>query len=71
MSTLTKTIQDLEDQRRRIDSALQILRELNHSGQKTSQKGGRNISAEGRRRIAEAQRKRWARVRALKAASKK
>lgn len=63
MSTLNKAIQDLEEQKRRIDSALKILRELSHN-----RAGGsvRNISVEGRRRIAEAQKRRWARVRAAK-----
>lgn len=66
MSTLQKAIQDLEEQKRRIESALRILRDLSQNG---NTGGGRNISAEGRRRIAEAQKRRWARVRA--AASKK
>jgi hypothetical protein len=68
MSTLTGAIKDLEEQKRRIDSALKILRDLSLNGRGGS--GGRNISAEGRRRIAEAQKRRWARVRAAKAAKK-
>ena len=68
MSTLTRAIQDLEDQKRRIDSALKILRDLSLTGRANS--GGRNISPEGRRRIAEAQKRRWARVRAAKAGKK-
>ncbi|HUX66535.1 MAG TPA: hypothetical protein VMV31_03515 [Terriglobales bacterium] len=64
MSTISKAIQDLEEQKRRIDSALRILRELNHTGR--SGPSTRNISPEGRRRIAEAQKRRWARVRAAK-----
>ena len=69
MSTISKAIQDLEEQKRRIDSALRLLRELNH------QSGGsgsvvRNISPEGRRRIAEAQKRRWAKVRAQKTPKK-
>lgn len=63
MSTLSKAIQDLEEQKRRIDSALKILRELNHNRAGATI---RNISPEGRRRIAEAQKRRWARVRASK-----
>lgn len=55
MSTLQKAIQDLEDQKRRIESALRILRDLSQNG---NAGGGRNISAEGRRRIAEAQKRR-------------
>ncbi|HVA64636.1 MAG TPA: hypothetical protein VNF74_12995 [Terriglobales bacterium] len=65
MSTLSKAIQDLEEQKRRIDSALRILRELNHTG-RSGGPSTRNISPEGRRRIAEAQKRRWARVRAAK-----
>ncbi len=66
MSTLSKAIQDLEEQKRRIESALRILRELNHQGG-TPGVTVRNISAEGRKRIAEAQKRRWAKVRAQKA----
>ncbi|HEY8056849.1 MAG TPA: hypothetical protein VIE13_13160 [Terriglobales bacterium] len=69
MSNLTKAIQDLEDQKRRIDAALKILRDLNHNGH-VSTTGTRNISTEGRRRIAEAQRRRWAKARAAAAAKK-
>ncbi len=65
MSTLTRAIQDLEEQKRRIESALKTLRDLSLNGR--SNAGGRNISPEGRRRIAEAQKRRWARVRAAKA----
>ncbi|HXE31466.1 MAG TPA: hypothetical protein VN515_06670 [Terriglobales bacterium] len=68
MSNLNKAIQDLEEQKKRIDNALRILRELN-SGRAVSAPGiGRNISPEGRRRIAEAQKRRWAKVRAAKKA---
>lgn len=66
MSTISKAIQDLEEQRRRIDSALKVLRGLDHAG-RTGGRGFRNISAEGRKRIADAQRRRWAKVRAAKA----
>ncbi len=66
MSTISKAIQDLEDQKRRIESALKILRGLDHAG-RTGASGVRNISAEGRKRIAEAQKRRWAKVRAAKA----
>ncbi len=66
MSTISKAIRDLEEQRRRIDSALKVLRGLDHGG---SGGGIRNISQEGRNRIAEAQRRRWAKVRAAKAAA--
>ncbi len=65
MSTLTRAIHDLEEQKRRIDSALKILRDLSLNGKSSA--GGRNISPEGRRRIAEAQKRRWAKVRAAKA----
>lgn len=68
MSTISKAIRDLEEQRRRIDSALKVLRGLDHGG---SGGGSRNISEEGRNRIAEAQRRRWAKVRAAKAAAGK
>ncbi|MGH9536236.1 MAG: hypothetical protein ACRD2E_15410 [Terriglobales bacterium] len=66
MSTISKAIRDLEEQRRRIESALKVLRGLDHSGNSA---GIRNISQEGRNRIAEAQRRRWAKVRAAKAQS--
>lgn len=62
MTTISKAIHDLEEQKKRIDSALRILRELSQNG--AASPGGRNISVEGRRRIAEAQKRRWARVRA-------
>lgn len=67
MSTISKAIRDLEEQRKRIDSALKVLRGLDHTGGNGI--GGRNISEEGRNRIAEAQRRRWAKVRAAKAAA--
>jgi hypothetical protein len=63
MSNLNNAIKDLEEQKRRIDAALKILRDLNHNGHSAGS-GTRNLSAEGRRRIAEAQRRRWAKVRA-------
>lgn len=67
MSTLAKAIQDLEEQRRRIESALRVLRDLGTGkGRGNGRRGPRNISEEGRKRIAEAQRKRWAKVRAAK-----
>ena len=67
MSTITKAIQDLEEQKKRIESALKILRDLDHStGRTTSPSSVRNISAEGRKRIAEAQKRRWAKVRAAR-----
>jgi len=68
MSTLSKAIQDLEDQKKRIDSALKILRDLSGTGHVG---GSRNISPEGRKRIADAQKRRWARVRAAATAGKK
>lgn len=70
MSTLSKAIEDLEEQKRRIDSALRILRELNQNGHSSGGSGTRNLSAEGRKRIAEAQKRRWARVRAQKSQKK-
>ena len=71
MSTITKAIQDLEEQKKRIESALKILRDLDHStaGRTTSTASVRNISAEGRKRIAEAQKRRWAKVRAARGGS--
>ncbi|HVB39273.1 MAG TPA: hypothetical protein VNE83_00085 [Terriglobales bacterium] len=69
MSTLSKAIDDLEEQKRRIDSALRILRELNQNGHSTAS-STRNLSVEGRQRIAEAQKRRWARVRAQKKTKK-
>lgn len=68
MSTISKAVRDLEEQRRRIESALKVLRGLDHSGRGGSL-GYRNISPEGRKRIAEAQKRRWAKVRAAKAAA--
>jgi len=70
MSTITKAIQDLEEQKKRIESALKILRDLDHSaGRSTAASSVRNISAEGRKRIAEAQKRRWAKVRAARSGS--
>ena len=70
MSTITKAIQDLEEQKKRIESALKILRDLDHSaGRSTGTASVRNISAEGRKRIAEAQKRRWAKVRAARGGS--
>lgn len=70
MSTITKAIQDLEEQKKRIDSALKILRDLDHSaGRSAGTASVRNISAEGRKRIAEAQKRRWAKVRAARGGS--
>lgn len=70
MSTITKAIQDLEEQKKRIESALKILRDLDHStGRSTASTSVRNISAEGRKRIAEAQKRRWAKVRAARSGS--
>lgn len=71
MSTITKAIQDLEEQKKRIESALKILRDLDHSaGRSTAATSSvRNISAEGRKRIAEAQKRRWAKVRAARSGS--
>jgi hypothetical protein len=67
MSTITKAIQDLEEQKKRIESALKILRDLDHSTSRSSASTSvRNISAEGRKRIAEAQKRRWAKVRAAR-----
>ncbi|MGH9475934.1 MAG: hypothetical protein ACRD1C_06340 [Terriglobales bacterium] len=67
MSTIAKTIQDLEDQKKRIEAALRVLRGLSYDG-RVPLPGGRNITPDGRRRIAEAQKRRWARVRAAKKA---
>lgn len=67
MSTITKAIQDLEEQKKRIESALKILRDLDHSTSRSSASTSvRNISAEGRKRIAEAQKRRWAKVHAAR-----
>lgn len=66
MSNLNRAIHDLEAQRHRIDLALDVLRSLEQNGSGRSPK--RNISAAGRARIAAAQKRRWAKVRAAKAA---
>ncbi|MGH9467579.1 MAG: hypothetical protein ACRD1Y_09505 [Terriglobales bacterium] len=65
MSTLSIAIRDLEQQKRRIEDALKILRHLDQKGGAAAGKG-RKLSAEGRRRIAEAQKRRWAKARAAK-----
>jgi len=65
MSTLNKAIQDLEEQKKRIDAAIRVLRDISSNGRATGP-GTRNISPEGRKRIAEAQKRRWARERAEK-----
>ncbi len=74
MSTIGKAIQDLEEQRKRIEAALDVLRSLEKGrgpGRPAKRGGGRNISEAGRRRIAEAQKRRWAKVRAARAAQTK
>ncbi|MGH9417410.1 MAG: hypothetical protein ACRD01_12355 [Terriglobales bacterium] len=62
MTAIGKAIRDLEDQKKRIDAALKILRGLSLNGEGA----GRNLSPEGRKRIAEAQKRRWARERGTK-----
>lgn len=69
-NTLSKTIQDLEEQKKRIDSALRVLRGLNQTDGR-SQRGTRAISEAGRKRIADAQKRRWAKIRATKKSSQK
>lgn len=64
MSTIAKTIQDLEEQKKKIEEALRVLRGLNNGHGALT--GVRNITPDGRRRIAEAQKRRWARERAAK-----
>ncbi|HXR98216.1 MAG TPA: hypothetical protein VN709_10280 [Terriglobales bacterium] len=82
MSTISKAIEDLEEQRTRIEAALRVLRSLSGGGAPRGRKPKymtefadaaasmpkkkRKISAAGRRRIAEAQKRRWAKVRAAK-----
>ena len=70
MSTISKAIQDLEEQKKRIDSAIRILRDLEGGGRGGARGGFRNLSAEGRKRIADAQKRRWAKVRAAQSGKK-
>ncbi len=69
-NTLSKTIQDLEEQKKRIDSALRVLRGLNQSDGRSAPRRTRAISEAGRKRIAEAQKRRWAKIRAKKSSPK-
>ncbi len=68
-NTLSKTIQDLVEQKKRIDSALRVLRGLNLSEGGRPARGPRAISEAGRKRIAEAQKRRWAKIRASRKTS--
>ena len=69
MDKLASIVQQLQQERARIDAALRALTGISsHSGTRgTARTGKRNLSATARRRIAAAQRKRWAKYKAAKA----
>lgn len=69
MDKLASIVQQLQQERARIDAALRALTGVsNHSGANgTARTGRRTLSAAARRRIAAAQRKRWAKWKAAKA----
>lgn len=77
MNDITRTISQLEQQRASLDRAIQALRDVEGGKTRAAVRGfggapkKRQMSAEGRRRIAEAARKRWAEIRANKAAQSK
>jgi hypothetical protein len=74
MANLTDALQQLREERERVqsqveklDSAISVLQDLGggngSSAVRTSSRGGRVVSAVARRRMATAQRARWAKVR--------
>ena len=65
MTNLSGIIKQLEDERSRIDRAIEALRGVN-SPRESSGRPKRTLSAAARRRIAAAQRARWAKIRAGK-----
>jgi hypothetical protein len=70
MEKLASIVQQLQQERARIDAALRALTGVsNHRGARgtASRTGRRNLSAAARRRIAAAQRDRWAKWKASKA----
>jgi hypothetical protein len=73
MEKLANIVQQLQQERARIDSALRALSGIsNHSGARgTARTGKRTLSAAARRRIAAAQRARWAKFKAAKAGKAK
>jgi hypothetical protein len=64
MANLTGIIKQLEEERSRIDQAIQVLRGV--ASPHGARRPKRTMSAAARRRIAAAQRARWAKVRAGK-----
>jgi hypothetical protein len=65
MDKLASIVQQLQQQRARIDAALRALTgATNHTG--ATRTGRRTLSAAARQRIAAAQRKRWAKFKAAK-----
>ena len=68
MDKLASIVQQLQQERARIDAALQALTGLSHhrGARGAARTGRRNLSAAARRRIAAAQRKRWAKWKAAK-----
>ena len=61
MSNLDTVVKELQQERDRIDNAIEVLTSLNSGAPKASPK--RTMSAAARRRIAAAQKARWARQR--------
>jgi hypothetical protein len=73
MDKLTSIVQQLQQERARIDAALRALTGVsNHSGARgTARTGRRTLSPAARRRIAAAQRARWAKWKAAKGSKAK
>jgi hypothetical protein len=73
MEKLASIVQQLQQERARIDAALQALTGIsNHRGTRgTASSGRRTLSSAARKRIAAAQRKRWAKFKAAKAGKAK
>ena len=69
MDKLASIVQQLQQERARIDAALQALTGAvsnNRGTSGTARTGGRTLSAAARKRIAAAQRARWAKWKAAK-----
>ena len=68
MDRFRNIIRDLEEERERIDAAIEALRAMGHASnnhnQATRRGPRRQMSAAARKRIADAQRRRWARWKA-------
>jgi ABC-type transporter Mla subunit MlaD len=66
MDKLASIVQQLQQERARIDAALQALTGISNNRRGTVRTGRRTLSAAARRRIAAAQRARWAKWKAAR-----